>query len=62
MRNLDEAFGTDLTEQTNPSRIEYFLKQNFAHYPSETLDGVLLWDALQLTSSGAPECDGGASL
>src|SRR5580693_8876004 len=49
VRNLDEAFGTDLTEQTNPSRIEYFLKQNF-DYPSETLDGVLLWDALQFMS------------
>jgi len=49
VRNLDEAFGTDLTEQTNPSRIEHFLKQNF-EYPSEMLDGVLLWDALQFMS------------
>jgi hypothetical protein len=49
VRNLDEAFGLDLTEQTNPSRIEYFLKQNF-QYPPETLDGVLLWDALQFMS------------
>src|ERR1700691_6021575 len=49
VRNLDEAFGSDLAEQTNPSRIEYFLRQNFA-YPSETLDGVLLWDALQFMS------------
>ena len=45
VRNLDEAF-TDVSEQTNPSRIDYFLKQNF-NYPPETLDGVLLWDALQ---------------
>jgi hypothetical protein len=49
VRNLDEAFGRDLTEQTNPSRIDYFLRQNFA-YPPETLDGVLLWDSLQFMS------------
>src|SRR5271169_1787963 len=49
VRNLDEAFGLDLTEQTNPSRIEFFLRQNF-EYPRETLDGVLLWDALQFMS------------
>jgi len=49
LRNLDEAFGLDLAEQTNPSRIDYFLRQNF-DYPSETLDGVLLWDALQFMS------------
>jgi len=49
VRNLDEAFGQDLAEQTNPSRIDYFLRQNF-DYPRETLDGVLLWDALQFMS------------
>jgi hypothetical protein len=49
VRNLDEAFGADLAEQTNPSRIEYFLRQNF-DYPAETLDGVLLWDSLQFMS------------
>ena len=49
VRNLDEAFGHDLAEQTNPSRIEYFLKQNF-DYPPDTLDGVLLWDSLQFMS------------
>ena len=49
VRNLDEAFGRDLTEQLNPSRIDYFLRQNFA-YPTETLDGVLLWDSLQFMS------------
>lgn len=48
VRNLDEAF-VDMAEQTNPSLIEYFLKQNFS-YPAETLDGVLLWDALQYMS------------
>jgi hypothetical protein len=49
VRNLDEAFGIDLTEQTNPSRIDYFLRQNF-DYPLEALDGVLLWDSLQFMS------------
>ncbi len=48
VRNLDEAFH-DIGEQTNPSRIEYFLKQNF-DYPPESLEGVLLWDALQFMS------------
>jgi hypothetical protein len=47
--NLDEAFGKDLTEQTNPSRIDYFLRQNF-DYLTEALDGVLLWDSLQFMS------------
>jgi|SRR6185312_13374354 len=46
VRSLDDAFGRDPTEQTNPSRIEFFLKQNF-DYPPEALDGVLLWDSLQ---------------
>lgn len=49
VRNLDEAFGRDLAEQANPSRIEYFLRQNF-EYPPEALDGVLLWDSLQFMS------------
>jgi hypothetical protein len=49
VRNLDEAFDGDLAEQTNPSRIEYFLKQNFDYEP-DTLDGVLLWDSLQFMS------------
>ena len=49
VRNLDDAFGIDPAEQTNVSRIEYFLRQNF-DYPLETFDGVLLWDALQFMS------------
>ena len=49
VRILDEAFGPDPAEQTNVSRIEFFLKQNF-DYPPDTLDGVLLWDALQFMS------------
>lgn len=46
VRSLDEAFGLDPAEQTNASRIEFFLHQNF-DYPPETFDGVLLWDSLQ---------------
>lgn len=46
VRNLDDAFGRDPAEQTNVSRIEYFLRQNFA-YPPGTFDGVLMWDSLQ---------------
>lgn len=49
VRNLDECFGRDPAEQTNVSRIEFFLKQNF-DYPPQTFDGVLLWDALEFMS------------
>jgi hypothetical protein len=49
VRNLDEAFDCDLAEQTNPSRIDFFLRQNL-EYPPDTLDGVLLWDSLQFMS------------
>jgi len=49
VRSLDEAFGLDPAEQTNVSRIDYFLRQNF-DYPSGTFDGVLLWDSLQFMS------------
>jgi hypothetical protein len=46
VRSLDEAFGPDPAEQTNPARIEAFLQNNFA-YPPATFDGVMLWDCLQ---------------
>jgi hypothetical protein len=46
MRSLDEAFGKDTAEQTNPSRIDYFLRTNFDYQP-DTFDGVLLWDTFQ---------------
>jgi len=46
VRSIDEAFGPNLADQTNPGRIEYFLQQNF-DYPPDTFDGVLLWDSLQ---------------
>jgi hypothetical protein len=46
VRSIDEVFGADPAEQTNVSRIEFFLRQNF-EYPPDTLDAVLLWDSLQ---------------
>jgi hypothetical protein len=46
VRGLDETFQSNLAEQTNPGRIEYFLAQNFDYQPN-TFDGVLLWDSLQ---------------
>lgn len=49
VRSIDEAFGLELTEQANASRIDYFLRQNF-DYPPGTFDGVLMWDSLQFMS------------
>ncbi len=49
VRRMDEAFGADLSHQSNPGQIDFFLRQNF-EYPSHTFDGVLLWDSLQFMS------------
>jgi 2-polyprenyl-3-methyl-5-hydroxy-6-metoxy-1,4-benzoquinol methylase len=47
LRSLNEAFdGEDSAEQTNPGRIEYFLKQTL-DYPEGHFDGVLVWDVLE---------------
>jgi len=46
MRSMDDAFGSDPAEQTNASRIDYFLRTNFDYQP-DTFDGALLWDSLQ---------------
>ena len=46
VRSLDEAFGPDPAQQTNPSLIDAFLRTNL-DYPPDTFDGVLLWDSLQ---------------
>jgi len=46
VRSLDDAFGPDPSQQTNPSLIEAFLRSNL-DYPPGTFDGVLLWDSLQ---------------
>ena len=44
---LDDAFGlNDLAEQSNPGRIDYFLKQAL-DYPEGHFDGVLIWDVLE---------------
>jgi hypothetical protein len=46
VRSLDDAFGPDPAQQTNPALIETFLRNNL-DYPADTFDGVLLWDSLQ---------------
>ena len=47
LRILNEAFGVDDTvDQSNPGRIEYFLKQTL-DYPEGHFDGVLVWDVLE---------------
>ncbi len=44
---LNETFGsTDTVDQSNPGRIEYFLRQAL-DYPEEQFDGVLIWDVLE---------------
>ncbi len=44
---LNDTFGMDDTvDQSNPGRIEYFLKQAL-DYPEGHFDGVLIWDVLE---------------
>jgi 2-polyprenyl-3-methyl-5-hydroxy-6-metoxy-1,4-benzoquinol methylase len=43
---LNETFGDDKVDQSNPGRIEYFLRQTL-DYPDEHFDGVLIWDVLE---------------
>jgi hypothetical protein len=44
---LGEASGADgVADQSNPGRIEYFLRQTL-DYPEQHFDGVLLWDVLE---------------
>lgn len=44
---LNEAFGAeDTIDQSNPGRIEYFLRQAL-DYEEGQFDGVLIWDALE---------------
>ncbi len=47
--SMEECFGSDPSGQTNPGRIEYFLKTNF-DYPPQTFDGILMWDSMQFMS------------
>jgi SAM-dependent methyltransferase len=47
LRILSEASGADgLTDQANPGRIDYFLRQAL-DYPDQHFDGVLVWDVLE---------------
>jgi hypothetical protein len=44
---LSETFeGEDAGEQSNPGRIDYFLRQSL-DYPEGHFDGVLIWDTLE---------------
>jgi hypothetical protein len=44
---LNETFGpNDTVDQSNPGRIEYFLRQTL-DYPEAQFDGVLVWDVLE---------------
>src|SRR5579863_1098559 len=44
---LNETFGVnDTVDQSNPGRIEYFLRQAL-DYPEAQFDGVLVWDVLE---------------
>jgi hypothetical protein len=44
---LNDTFGADgTTDQSNPGRIEYFLKQTL-DYQEGQFDGVLVWDVLE---------------
>jgi len=46
-RSLQEAFNEpDLSDQSNPGRIDYFLRQTL-NYPDQSIDGVLVWDVLE---------------
>ena len=50
LRGMEEAFGDGkATEQANPGRIDYFLKQNL-DYDEGQFDGVLVWDVLEYMS------------
>jgi 2-polyprenyl-3-methyl-5-hydroxy-6-metoxy-1,4-benzoquinol methylase len=46
---LHETFGDDVAEQSNPGRIDYFLRQAL-DYPEGHFDGVLVWDVLEYLS------------
>jgi hypothetical protein len=46
LRIFQETFGQDIADQSNPGRIDYFLRQGL-EYPDEQFDGVLAWDVLE---------------
>ena len=43
---LNDTFGDNKADQSNPGRIQYFLRQTL-DYPDEHFDGVLVWDVLE---------------
>jgi len=43
---LNETFGDDKVDQSNPGRIEFFLRQTL-ELPEDHFDGVLVWDVLE---------------
>jgi hypothetical protein len=50
LRGLQDAFGgKDAAEQSNPGRIDYFLRQNL-DYQEGQFHGVLVWDVLEYMS------------
>jgi hypothetical protein len=46
LRIFQETFGESIADQSNPGRIDYFLRRSM-DYPDEQFDGVLAWDALE---------------
>ena len=46
LRIFQETFGEDIADQSNPGRIDYFLRRSM-EYPDGQFDGVLAWDALE---------------
>jgi len=46
LRILQETFSDGVTDQSNPGRIDYFLRTSL-DYPDEHFDGVLAWDSLE---------------
>ncbi|MBZ5578396.1 MAG: class I SAM-dependent methyltransferase [Acidobacteriia bacterium] len=49
LKVLQESFGPDGADQSNPGRIEHFLHQTL-DYPEGQFDGVLIWDVLEYLS------------
>jgi hypothetical protein len=46
VRIFQETFGEDIADQSNPGRIDYFLRRSL-DYADEQFDGLLAWDALE---------------
>jgi hypothetical protein len=46
LRLFEESFAEDQSDQSNPGRIDYFLRQSL-DYPDEHFDGVMAWDVLE---------------